>query len=150
VVTVLGLLAAALVTQLVNLETHAVQVGGGVSRIQAQQFLERYYTAVVNPSTAKTAWQTMLTPEAQNGLAGGRPKFESFWKEWSKVEFNPVQPDGENTFKSEMTYVDLKGRPQSWRQQVWTFECGSPAKYVPFLSCPDGKVLLKDTYVTSP
>src|SRR6266566_1467838 len=79
VVTVLGLLAAALVTQLVNLETHAVQVGGGVSRIQAQQFLERYYTAVVNPSTAKTAWQTMLTPEAQNGLAGGRPKFESFW-----------------------------------------------------------------------
>jgi len=149
-ITVLGLFAAAIVTQFVNLETHAAEVGGSVSRIQAQHFLEGYYATVVNPHTAKKAWQTMLTPEAQSNLAGGWPKFETFWKEWSKVEFDPVQPVGENTFKSEMTYVDLKGRPQSWRQQVWTLECGSAAKYVPFKSCPDGKVLLKDAYIATP
>jgi hypothetical protein len=145
--TLLGLLVAAAVTQIVNVEWHVAEVGGGVSRLQAQQLLVRYYAAVVNPNTAKTAWDTMLTSGAQKDLSGGLPKFESFWREWSEVKFDPVQPVSENTFQAEMTYIDHRGRLQSWRKQVWVLECSSSLKYVPFRSCPDDKIQLKDAYV---
>jgi hypothetical protein len=60
--TLLGLLVAAAVTQIVNVEWHVAEVGGGVSRLQAQQLLVRYYAAVVNPNTQRQPGTRCLPP----------------------------------------------------------------------------------------
>ncbi len=103
---------------------------------------------MVNPRSIGLAWDNMLSPKARGKLSGDYKRYRQFWAQWEKVEFGQVSEGNEpNQFQAQLTYVDGKGRVQSWREVVWTLECRiTVARFLSFHSCSINNVLFVDAY----
>ena len=73
-----------------------------------------YYALM--PNNRDQAWPR-LTPKFQEGKAGGRSGYDSFWSQFSSVTATGVTQTGENTVEVNLSYVRKNGGTESERHR---------------------------------